>query len=228
MTTNGNQCSDTDLRCHQSTSQRSSISLPPPLFQIWLIGEMQELWPQWRTKVHADHAGHSLLLEPWKVSPRSALVNWSPFQNNSWLTAQPIWAMLVAMEDGCSVHSISPLTLLWSLKLTMPTPVRMVSASKPNMKDKSNSLMTELLSQTPQTNSWLLLPDNPFQLPSKPTNQSSNPTPVESLPVTNAEPTLTTESSWSDMDMMLPSALTTGSSRTPGVLPGVRKDSSES
>jgi hypothetical protein len=110
-------------------------------------------------------------------------------------------------------------------KLTTDTPEPRTLAHTQLLKVNSRSLHSTTSLPTLNQHSKLLLLNNQCLLPSKPTKLPSNFTSQESFHQ-DAEPTLTTVSSLLDMELMLPSDLTT-LLRTPGAQPGVRLDMSD-
>jgi len=134
--------------------------------------------------------------------------------------------MEVVMEDSCTVDSnmLKPAPSI--LKMITPTLPRTVSARHLHSRVKPNWPVLASLNQTVHQTLLKLLPDNQSLLPSKPTDQSSTHTLEVSSTAWTVEPTLTTESSWSDMELIR--ELTTGSLRTHGELPGEKEDSSDS
>merc|ERR1712183_1139253 len=172
--------------------------------------------PPSRTKVHADHAGLSPPLVLWRAATRSRLETLSPFlsKNLSIVTTTDPWA---ALEVPWKVPSngSSPTKLNWSLLTN--TLARTEPAWNPHTKDSSTPPATKLSQPTPPLPSW------PPSL-SKLTRWSSRCTRLVFLTAPSAEPTSTTVSSPSDTEAKTDK--TTTWSRTPGVHPGVRTDTS--
>ena len=77
-----------------------------------LIGDKLVLLHVLRIKVNADLAGHSQLLDLWKVLIKLKLENYYPSQSNNWLIAQEAMETKVAMEDSMTMPLTMPTTML--------------------------------------------------------------------------------------------------------------------
>ena len=177
------------------------------------------LSPQSRTKVNADHAGHSLPLVPLKVSTRSLQVTSSPSQNNNWLTAQlpamvamvVSWYMLSNMLNKTPLKENPTTHTLLKPKAANTTDQRVLS----KLNKSSKFLKTTML------NSRLLSTRDPYQSLLKLIKLSSNTITVV-LSAQDAAPKLTT------VFWLLVMAMDTGSSRTLGAHHGENRVTLES
>ena len=77
-----------------------------------LIGDKLVLLHVLRIKANVDLAGHSQLLDLWKVLIKLKLENYYPSQSNNWLIAQEAMETKVAMEDSMTMPLTMPTTML--------------------------------------------------------------------------------------------------------------------
>ena len=180
--------------------------LKPPKFLILKIslilstGELKEPSLQLKTKDNVDHAGLSPPLVPLKELNSLPLENLLHTLNNNSLIAHHPSEMKVAMEDLWTKLSNTLSKTHSKQNQTIHTPLLMEPANTKPQRELVKLLDSKMLHQTALINSRLLLTSLQFQSPLKLINTPSNNTPVELL-LRDAEPTSTTESSPSDMEL---------------------------
>jgi hypothetical protein len=133
--------------------------------------------------------------------------------------------MKVAMEDLWTKLSNTLSKTHSKQNQTIHTPLLMEPANTSPQRELVKLLDSKMLHQTALINSRLLLTSLQFQSPLKLINTPSKHTPVELL-LQDVEPTLTTESSPSDMELR--TVKITSSLKTHGEPHGEIKDTSKS
>jgi hypothetical protein len=199
--------------------------LTPKISLTLSTGELKEPSLQLKTKDNVDHAGLSPPLVLLKELNSLPLVNLLHYLNNNSLIAHHPSETKVAMEVLWTVLSNTLSKTHSKLKLLIHTQLLMEPANTLPQRELVKSNHSLMLPQTMLLNSRLPLTSPQLLLPLKPINTPSKHTPVESL-LKDAEPTSTTESSPSDMELKVDKI--TSSLKTHGVLHGEIKDTSKS
>ena len=145
--------------------------------------------------------------------------------NNNSLIAHHHSETKVAMEDSWTMLSNTSSKTHSKLNLTIHTRLLMEPANTSHQRESVKLLVSKMLHQTVLLNSKLPSTSLQFQLPLKLINTPSKHTPAELL-LQDVEPTLTTESSPSDMELR--TVKITSSLKTHGEPHGEIKDTSKS